>query len=205
MNRNIILLITFLSFFFKCNNPENKTISNKTESQSTSSVEDGTIIRLETKFITEYKPNFISEEGKFKARFSDYTKPKQKVDKVNNEYGTMEVYSFVYELPGISIFTVMYNDYQDAVLKKFTPQQIMNNVDSTFIERVKLDYVKKYPAATFKGNPTSRYTAQNSKMYIFKQNILVKNRLYQLFLIRFDHYPEPTDFKQYIYSFELIN
>jgi hypothetical protein len=199
--KSILFFTMFLIYIlFGCNNPVNKTNPKKKDS-----IIEDTIIRLEKKYKTTYKANFTSEAGRFKARFSDFTKPTQKTDKVTNEYGTMEIFSFVYELPGISIFTVMYNDYPEAVLKKFSPLQIMNNVDSSFIDRIKLQQVTKYPFATLQDNPTTRLNGQTQNFYLFKQNMMVKNRLYQLFLIRFDHYPEPNDFEEFIYTFDIIN
>jgi hypothetical protein len=157
-----------------------------------------------------YEANYTNEGGKYKCYLPySYYKPEEKVDIVKSPDGELSVHSVTYETDVLQ-YSVRYTDYPKKILKKFSQQQILMNVITAFFESMNMTVTRQDSTEKFEGYPTLMTMGQRARpeidgyMYVYRRDFMVDNRLYQVGIIRLDHYPESSDFEQFVYSFELI-
>jgi hypothetical protein len=158
---------------------------------------------------TSYEANFTSEEGAFKCYFPDKKFPQEEINQVKSPDGNLNVHSYEYETDVLQ-FSVRWCDYPKGVLLKYSNQDILKNVIGGFFQNLDLKVIQQDSTEKFQGYPTLMTIGQsnnpevNGSMYVYRKDFMVKKRLYQLGLIRLDHYPDSKDYEQFIYPFQII-
>ena len=200
--KTIPFFLLMLIFAF-CNSPEQNN-GNTTDKglKDTTTVTDDTPKTL-------YEANYTNEAGRYKCYFPNGYKPVEEADVVKSPDGNLTVYSVTYETDVLQ-FSVRYCDYPQKVMKKFSKQEIMMNVITGFFRNMDLNVTKQDSTELFDGYPSLMTMGQknnaevNGSMYVYRKDLMVDNRLYQVGVIRLDHYPESTDFEQFIYTFKIL-
>jgi hypothetical protein len=199
--KKIPFLFLMLLFAF-CNSPEQKDETVDNGNKDTEKLEENTPK-------TMYEANFTSEKGRFKCYFPEGYTPEEEINQIKSEDGILNVHSFEYETDVLQ-YSIRYVDYPQKVLKKFTAQEIMMNVIAGFFANLDLNVTRQDSIEKFDGYPSLMTMGQknqpevNGYLYVYRRDIMVDERLYQVALLRLDHYPEPTDFEQFIYTFKLL-
>ncbi len=194
-----ILLIFVLLFAVACGGESNTTENTDTDTDVTSNSETTENDNTE---ITNEVDKFVSEAGNFKIKFP--AEPTKSTEKVSTAVGDINMYSFLYEERGVAAYMVAFSDYPESAIKSQDAKTMLDNAKSGFVGKLKLSITKEeaiklgeYEGVMFKAN--------SDQYYVYVKDYLVKNRLYQVAILRADGYPTDSDVKSFVDSFELIS
>jgi len=144
---------------------------------------------------------FYSEDGKFKASFTGT--PEVSNESIPTEVGNIEMFMFMYEKSATEIELLAYSDYPSALVEASDKDQMLqdakdgavNNLGAIIVEEKKITY-KGYKGLEFKAN--------SSQIYVNYKIFLVKNRLYQIAIMRDGSFASKENVDKFFDSFELI-
>lgn len=148
-----------------------------------------------------------TKEGRFKIKFpGDPIKQEQNVP---TGQGQLQMHILAVEADGGNqAFMVMYNDYPEAHIKDNKPDDLLKlakdgvlSSSNGKVSKERAIKVDGHPGLefAFEGNSGGREMKCSWRVY------LVKNRLYQLAIIRFGQATAPDDVKRFFDSFSLTN
>jgi hypothetical protein len=144
-----------------------------------------------------------SKEGRFKVKFpGDPVKQQQQVP---TQLGNLTMHTFAVETDGGSqAFMVMYNDYPADQIKNSNTDDLLKACKGGVLSSSN-GKVKKDRNITLSGNPGMEFTFSGDSggrpIECAWRIFLVKNRLYQVAILRFNNAPAEDDVKKFFESF----
>ncbi|PLX02934.1 MAG: hypothetical protein C0594_11405 [Marinilabiliales bacterium] len=148
---------------------------------------------------------FVSEEGNFKVNFPGT--PSSESSSVPTEVGNIEMVQFMYEKSATEIYMLAYSDYPTAAVDASNPAELLANAKGGFINEMGMT-IEEEKEVKIGENPGIYFKAHaktdQGNFYATVADYIVKNRLYQVAILRDGSYADADDASSFIDSFELI-
>lgn len=157
--------------------------------------------KTDTENVVSDQPKYTSEEGNFKIAFPG--EPTVTSEAVPTEIGDIQMKMYMYEKSRDEAYMVAYSDYpQEAVdagdkkeMLRGSKEGVVGNIAATIEEEKDIE---------IDGNPGVFFKAKGPEFATVYKLFLVKNRLYQIGILKAAAYPSDADVKGFLDSFELI-
>ena len=144
---------------------------------------------------------FHSEDGKFKIIFSG--EPTHTPEIIPTEIGDIKMHMFMYEKSITEAEMVAYNDYPSAMVDLVDADQMLQDAKKGSVESLGATITEE-KVITYNGHKGLEFKANSSQYYVNYKVFIVKNRLYQIALMRDGSYAVQDDVDNFFNSFELI-
>lgn len=157
--------------------------------------------KTEGETVVSDQPKYTSEEGNFKISFPG--EPTVTSEAVPTDIGDIQMKMFMYEKSREEAYMVAYSDYpQEAVdagdkkeMLQGSKEGVVGNIGASVEEEKEIE---------IDGNPGVYFKAKGPEFATVYKLYLVKNRLYQVGILKAASYPSDADIKGFLDSFELI-
>ncbi|MCX7743752.1 MAG: hypothetical protein N2167_04215 [Flavobacteriales bacterium] len=157
--------------------------------------------KAEAENVGSEQPKYTSEEGNFKIAFPG--EPTVTTESVPTEIGDIQMKMYMYEKGKDEAYMVAYSDYPQEVVDagdkkemlEGSKQGVVGNIGATIEEENDIE---------INGNPGVYFKAKGPEFATVYKLYLVKNRLYQIGILKAAAYPSDADIKGFLDSFELI-
>lgn len=147
------------------------------------------------------KPKFTSDEGNFKIAFPG--EPTFKTEVVPTELGDIEMKAFTYEYGQDAAYMVAYSDYPVEAVEAGDKNLMLQGAKEGVIGNMEAS-IEEEKDIEIDGNPGVYFKAKSKNFATVYKIFLVRNRLYQIGIIKAGTYPADSDIKSFLDSFELI-
>lgn len=145
---------------------------------------------------------FASVEGKFKIGFQG--QPEVASQDVATAVGSIKMHTFM-EMKGMTdAYMVSYNDYPAESISAADPKNILDGAKNGVINQFQAKIVEERPL-TLGGSIGVMCKANSATMYVVYYAYLVKNRLYQIMILKNGVFPTQQEIDAFQGSFELIS
>lgn len=144
---------------------------------------------------------FISTEGKFKISFQG--PPEMASQDVSTAVGSIKMHTFM-EMKGIDGYILSYNDYPAEAISAADPKNILDGAKNGVVNQFQAKIVEEKPL-TLGGHIGLMCKANSPTMYVVYYAYLVKNRLYQIMILKNGLFPTQQEIDAFHGSFELIS
>lgn len=144
---------------------------------------------------------FYSEDGKFKVNFAGT--PEITSESVATEVGSIEIFMFMYEKSLTEIELLAYSDYPSALVEMSDEDKMLQDAKTGAISNLEASIVEE-KEITYKGYKGLEFKANSAQIYVNYKIFLVKNRLYQIGLMRDGSFASEENVNKLFDSFELI-
>ncbi|HBX50632.1 MAG: hypothetical protein A2W98_00980 [Bacteroidetes bacterium GWF2_33_38] len=145
---------------------------------------------------------YESIDGNFKVNFP--AEPKVESQSIPTEVGNIEMVSFMYEKSATEAYMVAYSDYPSAMVEASDAKTLLEGVKSGFTGDLQVSVIEEKEIKLGE-NPGIFFKANSESYFVVFKDYLVKNRLYQIGILRDGSFPNDEAVKAFIDSFELIN
>ena len=146
------------------------------------------------------KNKFYSEKGKFKIYF--YEEPEISNESVNTELGNIEMHTFMHQ-DGEGVYMVAFSDYPKALMALSNPEDLLDGAIKGFTGKMGMK-ITKQKNNKLDNNTGLYFEAKGGGYYAAVQDYIVKNRLYQIAILRSDREPTEKEINDFINSFEFV-
>jgi len=147
------------------------------------------------------KPKFTSEEGNFKIAFPG--EPTVTSDAVPTEIGDIQMKMFMYEKSRDEAYMVAYSDYPQEAVDAGDKKEMLQGSKEGVVENIAAT-IEEEKEIEINGNPGIYFKAKGPEFSTAYKLYLVKNRLYQIGILKAASYPSDAEIKGFLDSFELI-
>lgn len=144
---------------------------------------------------------YISKEGKFTIAFAKA--PEVSSTPVETAVGTIDMYMFTHEESTAAANMLAYCDYPLSMVNENEPYLTLQNAVDGFISDLQLTVEKTEKLKFGKSYSAIQVKAKSDVFFVVLKDIMVKNRLYQIAIMRSDRYPTEAEIKKFIGSFAL--
>ncbi|MBU0489869.1 MAG: hypothetical protein KKA07_15855 [Bacteroidetes bacterium] len=144
---------------------------------------------------------FESKDGNFKITFP--AKPTESSENIPTEVGNISTSTFMYEKSSTEAYMVAYSDYPSALIELSNTDDLLTGARDGVVNNIS-GTVDKEDKITLGDSKGLYFRASSTTFYLVYKLYLVKNRLYQIGIMRDGSYPAADDEKAFIDSFELI-
>ncbi len=157
--------------------------------------------KTDSENVVSDQSKYTSEEGNFKIAFP--SEPTVTTEAVPTEIGDIQMKLFIYENGSDEAYMVAYSDYPQVAIDagdrkemlRGSKEGVAGNIAATIEEEKDIE-INGYPGVFFK--------AKGPEFATVYKLFLVKNRLYQVGILKASAYPSDADTKGFLDSFELI-
>ncbi len=144
---------------------------------------------------------YSSSDGKFKIDFPGA--PKEASETVPTDVGDIEMTTFMYEKSLSEAYMVAYSDYPSAMVEASNTNDLLDGGKNGALSSLGIENLEDERDITLKGNKGKAFKGNNGTYFVVYEIYLVKNRLYQIAILKEGSYPTVTDVKSFIGSFQL--
>jgi len=150
------------------------------------------------------KGKFYSKDGRFKISFA--VEPKTQSQMIDTEAGKIEMFTFMYEKSATEAYMVAYADYPSELIKKSKTKDLIAGAKNGVLKNLnsKVTEEKAIKLGNYEGLQFKAKGVEN-EFYLAYKMYLVKNRLYQIAILRDGGSPTEESIKSFLNSFELVN
>jgi len=127
--------------------------------------------------------------------------PTENQQTVETAVGDIIMYSVMYEGTE-AVYMLAYSDYPEQHIKNSNSTDLLNNAKGGFIGNLGLE-VTFENEISIKGNPGIYFKGEGNSYYAVMKDYLVKNRLYQIGILRVDKYANEKEIDGFINTFKL--
>lgn len=152
-------------------------------------------------FITQ-DDTFKSIDGNFKIKFAG--SPTKDASKVETEIGDIEMVTYIYEKSLTEVYIVAYNDYPSVMVEMSDPSNLLEDAKGGSLNELGILSLEIDEEIEKDGNPGIHFKGNNGKFYVDYQMYLVKNRLYQIQILRDGSYAAEENSSEFFSSFEFL-
>lgn len=145
---------------------------------------------------------FSSAEGKFKIGFQG--QPQMESQDVTTVVGDIKMHTFMEMKGATDAYMVSYNDYPAELISGADAKNIVDGAKNGVVNQFGAKIVEEKPL-TLGGNTGVMCKANSSSMYVVYYAYLVKNRLYQIMILKNGGFPNQQEVDAFHGSFELIS
>lgn len=145
---------------------------------------------------------YESKDGNFRINFP--VAPKVESQTIPTEVGNMEMITYLYEKSITEAFMVAISDYPTAMIEAGDVNSLLEGAKNGFLGELGLSIVEENNIS-LGNNPGMYFKASNETYFVVFKDYLVKNRLYQIGIMRDGSFPSDEAINSFINSFELIN
>ena len=190
--RGFIFLGFILSFFtIGCENKESS--NNEVQAQEAS-----------TQKTSKAEKFFTDKDGRFQINFPGT--PQKTSQTIPTDVGSVEIVLFMFEKSVTEVFMVAYSDYPTAAVEQASVEKMLQGAKGGALSSAELNKIEEEKSIQLDGHSGLFLKAKSDKnnFHAVYEMYLVKNRLYQIIMIRDGGYPRQEDIDGYIKSFSLI-
>jgi len=144
---------------------------------------------------------FTSDDGKFQIRFPG--DPEVTSENVPTDVGDIEMFTFMYEKSVTEVYMVAYSDYPSAMIELSKTEDLIQGAKEGVVGNIgaTIEEEKKITLGDYEG---IMFKAASETYFLYYKLYMVKNRLYQIGILRDGSYPEKSAVTDFIDSFKLV-
>lgn len=128
--------------------------------------------------------------------------PKKSTQPIQTAVGNVDMITFMYEESMDVAYMLAYIDYPEDAVKGSDPYTMLDGAKTGYTGNLGLT-VSKEEKNEIKGNEGVYFEASNDELHSTVQDFLVKNRLYQIAILRADRAPTSSEVESFIKTFKL--
>lgn len=144
---------------------------------------------------------YTADDGKFQIRFPGA--PEVTSESVPTEVGDIKMFTFMYEKSVTEVYMVAYSDYPSALIELSNTEDLIQGAKEGVLGNLEaqVDEEKKITLGDYEG---IMFKAASDTYFLYYKLYMVKNRLYQIGILRDGSYPVENAVKEFIDSFKLL-
>lgn len=157
--------------------------------------------KTEGETVVSDQPMYTSEEGNFKIIFPG--EPTVTSETVPTDIGDIQMKMYMYEKSREEAYMVAYSDYPQEAVDAGDKKEMLQGSKEGVVGNISAS-VEEEKEIEIDGNPGVYFKAKGPVFTTVYKLYLVKNRLYQVGILKAAVYPSDAEIKAFLNSFELI-
>jgi hypothetical protein len=146
---------------------------------------------------------YLSRGEEFSIRFPGT--PRVSRSMIPSPQGQIELVTIAYDFSITKAYWASFSDYPGEALQDRTGRQILDDARQSIVDGLGASTVFEVMMDTVRlGYPAQRFRARDGHFHAVYELVLVRNRLYQLGVLRDGRYPLPQDIEAFFGGFQLL-
>lgn len=147
---------------------------------------------------------YSPEDGGFKINFFGIS-PIVSSETVPTDVGNIEMTTYMYEKSVTEVYMVAYSDYPSQSFEFSTPEDLLLGGKEGAISSLGVTQLDLEEDMDLDGNSGLHFKGVAGTFYVEYEMYIVKNRLYQIAILRDGSYPSQTSVDSFLGTFELVD
>lgn len=147
---------------------------------------------------------YESEDGRFKINFLGAT-PTITNEAIPTEVGNIEITMFMYEKSATEVYIISYNDYPSDIIELSSIDDLLAGGKDGVVSSMGITQFDLEEEVSLDGNPGLHFKGVANTFHIEYEMYLVKNRLYQIGILRDGSYAAQDRVDTFLGTFELTD
>lgn len=145
---------------------------------------------------------YESEDGSFQINFMGGT-PTVNTESIDTEVGPVDITMFMYEKSSTELYMISYNDYPSAAIELSSAEEVLANGKNGLVTSMGITHFDLEEDVTKDGFPGLHFKGTGGSCHLEYEVYLVKNRLYQIGVLRDGSYATQENIDGFLGSFTL--